>query len=58
MKMQNNTKFGNKIFAGLENIMCISIDIFTLRSDFDLEHSNFLLLFFFPQDILAYSDVL
>ena len=52
--MHHDTKFGYKMFAGLENIIWINIDIFTLRCDLDLEGNNPL----FPQDALAYDNLL
>ena len=52
--MLHNTEFGNKMFGGLENIIWINIDILTVRCDLDLECNNY----FFPQDALAYDNVL
>ena len=51
--MHHNTKFGNQIFGGLEDIIRTNIDILTLHCDLDLECSNPI----FPQDTLAYDDV-
>ena len=51
--MHQNTKSGNKLFGGLEDIVCIHIAILTLRCDFDLECSNQNC----PQDAQAYDDV-
>ena len=38
--MHHNTKFGNKMFGGLEDIIWINMDILTLHCDLDLECSN------------------
>ena len=48
--MHHNTKFGNKLFSGLENIIWTNIN----HCDLDPECSN---PFFFSQDTLAYVDV-
>ena len=40
MMMHYNTKFGNKMFGGLENIILTNVDTFTLHCDPDLESSN------------------
>ena len=49
------TKFYTKMFCGSEdNTGQIFTDIFNLRCDLDLEHSNPI----FPQDTLAYNVVL
>ena len=40
MTMHHNTKFGNKMFGGLEAIVWANIDIWTLYCDLDLERSN------------------
>ena len=47
--MHNNTKFGNKIFGGSEDIIWTNINILTLRPESSYP--------FFSQDILAYGDV-
>ena len=51
--MHHNTEFGSKMFGGLENIICINIDILTLRCNLDLECNNPI----FPQDALAYNNL-
>ena len=52
----HHTKFGNKMFCGLEDsIRTIFTDNVNLRCDLDLERSNPI---FFPQDTLAYNAVL
>ena len=51
--MHHNTKSGNTMFGGLEDIIWMNINILTLRCDLDSECSNPL----FPQDTLAYDDV-
>ena len=38
--MHQNTKFGNKMFVGLEGIIWKNIDILTLCGDLDLHYSN------------------
>ena len=38
--MHHNTKFGNKMFGGLEDIIWTNINILTLRCDLDPECSN------------------
>ena len=50
--MHHDTKFGNKMFNSLEDIIWINTDILTLCCDPDLENSkpNF------PHDILAHDD--
>ena len=53
MMMHHNTKFGNKMFGGLEDIVWINIDILTLPCDLDLECSNPI----FPHDALAYDSL-
>ena len=50
--MHHNTKFGNKMFGGLEAMVWANIDIWTLYCDLDLERSK---PFFFSQDTLAYD---
>ena len=50
--MHHKTKFGAKIFGGLEDI-CVNIDILTPHCDFDLECNNPI----FPQDALAYDSL-
>ena len=52
--MHHNTKFGNKMLGGLEDINWTNINIFNLRCDLDLKHSNPIL----QQDTLAYDNVL
>ena len=44
MMMHHNTKFGNKMFGGLEDIIGTNTDIPTLHYDLDLECSY--LIFF------------
>ena len=53
MMMHYNTRFGNKMFGGLENIIWKNNDILTLNCDLDLEGNNPL----FPQDALAYNNL-
>ena len=53
MAMHHNTKFGNKMLGGLEDIIWTNIKILTLRCDLDPECSNPT----FAQDTLAYDDV-
>ena len=48
MAILHNTKFGNKMFNGLEDIIWTNIDILTLHCDLDLERSN---LFFFHKTL-------
>ena len=55
MKMHHNSKFGNKMFGSLEDIIWTNIDILTLHCDLDLESSY--PFFFILQDTLAYGDV-
>ena len=38
--MRHNTKFGNKMFGGLEDIIWTNINILTLCSDLDPESSS------------------
>ena len=38
--MHQNTKFGNKMFVGLEGIIWTNTDILTLYCDLDLDYSN------------------
>ena len=52
--MCHNTKFGNKMFGGLEDIIGTNTDIPTLHYDLDLECINPI----FPQDISVYDAVL
>ena len=40
MMLYLHTKFGNKMFGGLEDIIWINMDILTLHCDLDLECSN------------------
>ena len=49
--MHHNTKFGNQIFGGLEDIIWTNIDILTLCCDLDLDCSNPI----FSQNTLAYD---
>ena len=49
----HNTKFGNKMLGGLEDIIWTNTDIMTLHCDLDLECSYP----FFSQDILTYDGV-
>ena len=51
--MYQNTKFGNKMFGSLENIIWIDINILILRCDLDLECSSPI----FRQDALAYDSL-
>ena len=51
--MHHNTKFGNKIFGGVEGIIWTNTDILTLRCDLDKNA----VIHFFPQDTLVYDDV-
>ena len=51
--MHHNTKLGNKMFGGLEDIIWTNINILTFHCDLDLECSNPI----FSQDTLAYDDV-
>ena len=55
MMMHQNTKFGNKMFRGLEDIIWTNTNIFTHHCDLDTECSN--PFFFFSQDTVAYDDV-
>ena len=54
--MYHDTKFGEKMFGGLEDIRWTNIDISTLHYDLDFECSD--PFFFSPQNTLAYADVL
>ena len=38
--MHHNTEFGNKMFGGLEDIICTNINILTFRYVLDLEGNN------------------
>ena len=40
MMMHHITKFGNKMFVGLEGIIWTNTDILTLYCDLDLDYSN------------------
>ena len=51
--MHHDTKLGNNVFGGLEDIIWTNIDILTLCYDLDLQHSNP----FFSPDTLAYDAV-
>ena len=51
IKMHDNTKFGNKMFGDLEDIIWTNMNILTLCYDRDPECSNL----FFSQDTLAYN---
>ena len=51
--MHQNTKFGNKMFGGLEDIIWKNIKILTFHCDLDPECSNPV----FSQGTLAYDDV-
>ena len=53
--IHHDTKFGKKIFGGLEDIIWTNIEILTLYCDLDLECSN---PFFFSLDTLTSDDVL
>ena len=53
----NNTKFGNKMFSGLKDVIRTHAHNLTLHCDLDLESSNPVCLFF-PQDTPAYDAVL
>ena len=53
MMMHHNTKFGNKMFSGLEDIIWININILTVHCDLDLDA----VIQFFSQGTLAYDDV-
>ena len=52
----HNTKFGNKMFGGLEDITWTNINILSLHCDLDPEHSN-PFFFFLSLDTLPYVDV-
>ena len=43
MMMHHNTKFGNKMLDGLEDIIWTNIDILTLCCDLNLDCSNLIL---------------
>ena len=47
----HNTKFGNKMLGGLEDIIWTNINILNLHCDLDQ------VIQLFPQDTLAYDDV-
>ena len=51
--MHHNTKFGNKMFGGLEDIIWTNVNILTFCFDLDPKCSNP----FYSQDTLAYDDV-
>ena len=51
MMMHHNTKFGNNMFGGLEDIIWINIDNLTPRCDLDLECSNPVCFCFFHQTL-------
>ena len=51
--MHHNTKFGNKMLGGLEDIIWTNINILTLRCDLDPECSNHQL---FSPNTLATDD--
>ena len=53
MMMHHNTKLGNKMLGGLEDIIWMNIDFLTLRCDLDLECSNPII----PPDALAYDNL-
>ena len=52
--MHHNTKFGNKMFGALEDIIWTNINILTLCCDLDPECSNPI----FSEGTLAYDDVI
>ena len=52
--MHHITKFGNKMFGGLEDIFWTNINIFSLRCDLDIEDSEPI----FMHDTLAYDAAL
>ena len=52
--MHHNTKIGNNMLGGLEDIIWTNIKILTFHCDLDPKCSFF---FFFSQDTLAYKDV-
>ena len=52
--MHNNSKFGNTMFSGLEDIIWININFSTFRCDLNPEFTN---PFFFSQDTLASDGV-
>ena len=51
--IHHNTKFGNKMLGGLEDIIWTNINILILCCDLDLERSDPI----FSQDTLAYNTV-
>ena len=53
MMKHHNTKFGNKMFGTLEDIIWTNTDILTLHCDLELERNNPIV----SQDTLAYDDV-
>ena len=57
MIMHNNTKFGNQLFGGLEDIIWTNMGILTFHCDLDLECSNPLFFCSFSYGTLAYDDV-
>ena len=54
MMMHHNSKFGNKMFGGLDDIIWININILTLCCDLDRKRRNPIL----SQDNHAYDAVL
>ena len=50
--MHHNTKLGNKMFGGLEDIIWTNINILTFHCDIDLEGSKPIFL----EDNLAHDD--
>ena len=54
MMMHHNTKFDNKMFGGLEDIIWTNIDMLTLCCDLDLGGSNPI----FQKDTPAYDAML
>ena len=53
MMMHHSTKFWNKMFGGLEDIIWANTDILTLRSNLDLECSKKKI----SQDSLDHDDL-
>ena len=53
MMMHHNTKFGNKLFGGIDYIIWTNTNILTFRCDLDLECSDPI----FSQDNLVYDGV-
>ena len=51
MTLPHSTKFGNKMFGGLEVTIWTNTDILTLRCDLDPECSNTFLSFFFNKTL-------